>query len=156
MILVRFLLRFIVVPFGASVAIAVALLFVIAAHWNRFTTLVASNPAPPEDAVLLFIAPALVLSAAAIGMLAPAALGVAISEVFAIRSWMYHVLNGGLSAALGWVALADLRRPYEYFDEPLIVIGAGIAAGLAYWMIAGCSAGFWKPVFRPAGQAVAR
>mgnify|MGYP003331703740 CR=1 FL=1 len=30
-----------------------------------------------------------------------------------------------------------------------VVIGAGIAAGFAYWAVAGWSAGFWKPVFAP-------
>ena len=43
--------------------------------------------------------------------------------------------------------LEDVRKPYEIFNEPLIVAGAGIAAGFAYWAIAGWSAGFWKPMF---------
>ena len=36
------------------------------------------------------------------------------------------------------------------------MIAAGLLGGLAYWAIAGWSAGFWKPVFRgpqPAGSA---
>jgi hypothetical protein len=28
------------------------------------------------------------------------------------------------------------------------VTAAGLAGGFAYWLIAGWSAGFWKPVFR--------
>jgi hypothetical protein len=28
------------------------------------------------------------------------------------------------------------------------VVAAGVAAGFAYWAVAGWSAGFWKPVFR--------
>jgi hypothetical protein len=40
-------------------------------------------------------------------------------------------------------------------NEPLPVIAAGLAGGLAYWAIAGFSAGFWKPVFpRPAGAVL--
>ena len=149
MIVVRFLLRFLLVPLGACVATSIAMLFVIVAHWNRFLALAASNPAPGDDPafVLLLFGPALVMSAAAMAMLAPAAIGALIAEAFAIRSWVYHVANGGLSAALGWVALQDVRRPYEIFNEPLIVVGAGIAAGFAYWAVAGWSAGFWKPVF---------
>ena len=85
-------------------------------------------------------------------MLAPAALGVLIAEAFAIRSWMFHVANGGLSAWIGWIAMEDVRKPYEVFDQPLIVVGAGIAAGFAYWAIAGWSAGFWKPVFAPSAR----
>ena len=147
MIVVRFLLRFLLVPFAASVAVCVALTVVIVAHWNRFAALMAANPAPPEDAVLLLIAPALVLSAAAMAILSPAAIGALIAEAFAIRSWMFHVANGGLSAWIGWVALEEFRKPYEFFDQALIVAGAGIAAGFAYWLVAGWNAGFWKPVF---------
>ncbi len=149
MIVVRLLFRFLLVPFAASVAICVAMLFVIAAHWNRFVALAGTNPAPPDDVAffLLLLAPALVMSAAVVAMLAPAAIGALIAEAFAIRSWMFHVANGGLSAWIGWIALADVRRPYEIFNEPLIVAGAGIVAGFAYWSIAGWSAGFWKPMF---------
>jgi hypothetical protein len=149
MIIARLLLRFLMVPFAASVAICVAMLFVIAAHWNRFVALAGTNPAPPDDAAffLLLLAPALVMSAAIVAMLAPAAIGALIAEAFAIRSWMFHVANGGLSAWVGWIALEDVRKPYEIFNEPLIVAGAGIAAGFAYWAIAGWSAGFWKPMF---------
>ena len=41
-------------------------------------------------------------------------------------------------------------------NEPLPVIAAGLAGGLAYWAIAGFSAGFWKPVFRRAEIAALR
>ena len=149
MIIVRLPLRFLLVPIGASVATCVAMVVIIVAHWSRFVALAGSNPAPGDDPafVMLLLGPALVMTAAAMGMLAPAAIGVLIAEGFAIRSWIYHVANGGLSAALGWIALQDVRRPYEIFNEPLIVVGAGIAAGFAYWAVAGWNAGFWKPVF---------
>ena len=39
-------------------------------------------------------------------------------------------------------------------NEPLPVIAAGLAGGLAYWAIAGFSAGFWKPVFHRPTRAV--
>ena len=163
MIVVRFLMRFLIVPFAATVAICVAMLFVIAAHWNRFVALAGSNPAPPDDAerILLLLAPALVMSAAVVAMLAPAAIAALIAEAFAIRSWAFHVVNGGLSVWLGWMAMEDLRKPYDIFDQPLIVVGAGIAAGFAYWAIAGWNAGFWKPVFdapdeTPRGESVSR
>jgi hypothetical protein len=147
MIVIRFILRFLLVPLAASTAVCVAVLFVLTAQWNRFVALAGTNPAPPDDALaMLLIAPALVLSVAMIAMLAPAAIGVLIAETFAIRSWMFHAANGGLSVWLGWVAMEEVRKPYEVFDQTLIVVGAGIAAGFVYWMIAGWSAGFWKPV----------
>jgi hypothetical protein len=148
MIVVRFILRFLLVPLAASVALCVAMLFVLTAQWNRFVALAGANPAPSDDALaMLLIAPALVLSVAATAMLAPAAIGALIAEAFAIRSWMFHVVNGGLSVWLGWIAMEEVRKPYEVFDQPLVVVGAGIAAGFAYWAIAGWNAGFWKPVF---------
>jgi hypothetical protein len=150
MIVIRFLLRFLLVPFGACVAVAVAVAFVMAAYWNRFSALVAAQPAPQGDidVALIWIAPGMVLSTAVVAMLAPAALGALIAEGFAIRHWLFHAANGGLSVWLGWMAMEEVRKPYEFFDEPLIVVGAGIAAGFAYWAVAGWSAGFWRPVFR--------
>jgi hypothetical protein len=154
MIVVRFLLRFLLVPLAASVAVCVALVVIIVAHWQRFSALVAANPAPGDETiVLLLLAPALVLMAAAMAMLAPAALGALIAEAFAIRSWVFHVLNGGLSAAFGWLVLEEYRKQFEFYDQAIVVIGAGIAAGFAYWAIAGWNAGFWKPVFDSPQQA---
>jgi hypothetical protein len=82
-------------------------------------------------------------------MLLPATLGAMIAEAFAIRSWMYHAANGGLSAAVSLVSIGAFDKTYDLSDEPLIAIGAGIVAGFAYWAVAGWSAGFWKPVFKP-------
>ena len=147
----RFILRFLLVPLGAGVAVCVAVVVVIAAHWSRFAALVAANPAPDDDAAfaMLLLAPALVLSAGAIATLAPAVLGALLAEAFAIRSWIFHAANGGLCAWIGWVAMEEYRKQFEFYDQPIVVVGAGIAAGFAYWAIAGWNAGFWKPVFVP-------
>jgi hypothetical protein len=82
-------------------------------------------------------------------MMTPAALGVLIAEAFAVRSWIFHVANGALSAWVGLNTMVEMRKPYDFYSEPIIAIGAGIAAGFAYWAVAGWSSGFWKPVFRP-------
>jgi hypothetical protein len=80
-------------------------------------------------------------------MLWPATLGALLAEVFAIRSWMYHAGNGGLSAAVSLVSIGGFDKDYDLSNAPLIAVGAGIVAGFAYWLVAGWSAGFWKPVF---------
>jgi hypothetical protein len=151
MILGRLLMRFLVVPLGASVAILAFVLFVIAAHWNRFAALVAAESNADEAFIvaLFFVGSWIFVVSAlsAAGMLFPAALGALIAEAFAIRSWIFHVLNGALSAWIGWTIVTPMRKPYEFYGEPLVVVGAGIAAGFAYWAVAGWSAGFWKPVF---------
>jgi len=153
MILGRLLMRLLLVPLGASFAICVAVMVVIAAHWNRFTELVATNPDAGDDLMiaLVFAGPtiAFILSVSALAMMLPAAIGVLISEAFAIRSWIFHAANGGIAAWVGWRTMVEMREPYDFYNGPLIVVGAGIAAGFAYWAVAGWSAGFWKPVFAP-------
>jgi hypothetical protein len=46
-----------------------------------------------------------------------------------------------------------MRKPADFYSEPVIVVGAGIVAGFVYWAIAGWTAGFWKPVFAPPPQS---
>jgi hypothetical protein len=77
----------------------------------------------------------------------PAAVGVLISEGFAIRHWAFHALNGAVSVWLGSLFISQNDKGAAYLNVPVVVIGAGIAAGFAYWAVAGWSAGFWKPVF---------
>ncbi|MBN8965562.1 MAG: hypothetical protein J0H89_09335 [Rhizobiales bacterium] len=155
----RLLLRLLVVPLGAMVAICVAVLVVIGAYWNRFLDVAVASAASGDDmTTALFVAGpwvAFVISVSAVAMMLPAALGVLIAEVFAIRSWIFHAANGGLSAWVGFTTMVQMSRPYDFYSEPLIVVGAGIAAGFAYWLVAGWSAGFWKPVFAPPPQPAA-
>jgi hypothetical protein len=124
---------------------------VTAAHWTRFAALVAANRGGDADfdVELLFAAAVVVFLAAisAAKMLWPMILGALIAEAFAIRSWVFHVCNGGVSAWVGLNTMAEMSGPYDLYNAPVIVIGAGIVAGFAYWLVAGWSAGFWKPVF---------
>jgi hypothetical protein len=152
MIVGRFLLRFLLLPLGAGVAILVAVLFVVAANWNRFAAVVAQQTGGDELFVALIIAGAWIMFVAAVSaaaMMLPAALGALIAEAFAIRSWVFHVANGALSAWIGLNTMVEMRKPTDFYSDPIIAIGAGIAAGFAYWAVAGWSAGFWKPVFAP-------
>ena len=85
----------------------------------------------------------------------PAAIGIFVSEAFAIRSFVFHAANGAVSALIGWNLFGYIDESGVPLNEPLPVIAAGLAGGLAYWAIAGFSAGFWKPVFpRPAGAVL--
>jgi hypothetical protein len=149
MILGRLLLRFLVVPLGVVIAILNAVVFVIVAHWNHFVALAGGDRGGDEFVVLFFGGSWIVLVAAvsAAAMLLPAIVGVLLAEIFAIRSWIFHVANGGLSAWIGLNSFVEMQEPYSFFSEPLIAIAAGIAAGFGYWAAAGWSAGFWKPVF---------
>ena len=85
----------------------------------------------------------------------PAAIGILISETFAIRSFIFHAGNGAVSAFIGWSLFGYVDATRIPLNEPLPVLAAGLAGGLAYWLIAGSSAGFWKPLFRrPAGASL--
>jgi ABC-type amino acid transport substrate-binding protein len=155
MIFGRFLLRFLLVPLGAAVAVLVAVLFVMVANWNRFAAVVAQQTNGDELIVALFLAGAWIMfvaSISAMAMMLPAALGALFAEAFAVRSWIFHVANGGLSAWIGLNTMVEMHKPYDFYSEPIIAIGAGIAAGFAYWAVAGWNAGFWKPLFAPPPQ----
>jgi hypothetical protein len=150
---VRFLLRLLLVPLGGAAAITVALMVVLAAHWNEIVALANADADAQGDWLLAFVFAgpilAVLLSMTLVVTAMPAAVGVLIAESFAIRSWMFHALNGGLSAWIGWSIMQDAQDRYRFLTEPKVMVAAGLAGGLAYWLIAGWSAGFWKPVFGP-------
>jgi hypothetical protein len=157
MIVGRLLLRFLLVPLGACIAITVAVVFVLIAQWNRFSALIDARSG--DDFIVVLFAGSWIAFVSAIStaaMLLPALLGVLIAEAFAIRSWIYHAANGGLSSWIGVTSLVELRAPYDFYDDRLIAIAAGIAAGFAYWAVAGWTSGFWKPVSEPKPEASRR
>ncbi len=78
----------------------------------------------------------------------PSSVGILISEAFAIRTWIFHALNGAISGWIGWQMFSPIDQSGMAMNETTFIFGAGIAGGFAYWAVAGWSAGFWKPVFR--------
>lgn len=148
--LIRLLLRFILVPLGAVAAIAAGMAVIVIAHHNALAALVEADPQAQQEYViaLMFAGPLLVLllSMWAFNTFVPAAIGVVISEALAVRSWTYHAANGGIAAWLGWALTQDIQEEYRFLTEPRILIAAGLLGGLVYWIIAGWTAGFWKPV----------
>jgi hypothetical protein len=152
--LVRLMLRFILVPLGYFVAVLAGALVILFGSWKLGQS--AADPNAQVTAIFgfVFAAPVLVVMLLSV-MWLPAAIGILISEAFAIRSWIYHAGNGAVSAWIGWSLFGyvdDTRIP---LNEPLAVLAAGLAGGLAFWAVAGWSAGFWKPVFRePAAVAL--
>jgi hypothetical protein len=156
-VVIRLLLRFILVPLGAMFAVAAAAAFLVMAHRNALLAVLNADPRAQEDyfAALLSGGPllALLLSIWAFYMLVPAAIGVLVSEAFAIRSWIFHAANGGLSAWLGWALIQDIRDEYRFLTEPKILVATGLTAGLIYWIVAGWTAGFWKPIGAPRRSA---
>lgn len=147
----RFLLRFILIPLGAAAALCVGMLVLVVAHWKALQVLAdASQEAQQEWFIAFIIAGpvlALFFSMMTASAFTAATVGVLISEVFALRSWIYHAANGGLSAWIGWSLMQDMRDEYRVLSDPTTLVAAGLAGGLAYWLIAGWSAGFTEPVW---------
>ena len=147
--LIRFLMRFLLVPLGYLAASIAGTLVVLAASWPIADMALGGHPDGPGFAILgLVIGGPILLIFVIVLWLLPASIGILISEAFAIRSWIFHVLNGVASAWLGWQLYGSVAGTGIPSDQPLVVIAAGIAGGFAYWAVAGFSAGFYKPIFR--------
>jgi hypothetical protein len=148
----RLILRLFLVPLGGVVAACVGTLVLVVAHWRAIEALARADAAAQEAWFFAFAAAgpvlAMLFSMTAFYALTAAAVGILAAELFALRSWIYHTLNGGLAALVGWALTADMRADYAGFGDPKILVAAGLAAGLAYWCVAGWNAGFWKPVGR--------
>jgi hypothetical protein len=146
---IRLFLRFILVPLGGIAAVAASITVILIAHYKELVALAEAGPQAQEDyfIALAFAGPvlALLLSIWAFYTFAVAVIGAVVAEVLALRSWMYHAANGGISAWIGWALMQDIQKEYRFLTEPKILIAAGLLGGLVYWVIAGWTAGFWKP-----------
>jgi hypothetical protein len=86
--------------------------------------------------------------------LLPAMLVVAITEAFYIRSALTYAAGGGLVGLACYLGLVPFDPETLRFEGIVrrhleIMTGAGIVAGLVYWMIAGRNAGVWRQPPRP-------
>ena len=81
--------------------------------------------------------------------LLPAMIVAAITEAFYIRRVLAYALGGALVGAACYLGLIPFDPETMRFDGIIrrhleIMTGAGIVAGLVYWMIAGRNAGAWR------------
>jgi hypothetical protein len=145
----RLLLRFLLVPLGYFIAVLAGTLVILVGSWKIWG---AQSFDMDTRAIALygyvFASPVLLFMLLSV-MWLPAAIGVLISETFAIRSWMFHAANGAVCAWVAWGLFGYADDSHLPLNEPLAIIAAGLAGGFAYWAVAGWSAGFWKPVFTP-------
>src|SRR5438270_1640269 len=89
--------------------------------------------------------------------LLPALIVVLITEAFYIRGVLTYAIGGALVGAACYLGLIPFDPDTLQFNGIVrrhleIMTGAGIVAGLIYWMIAGRSAGAWReppPPLRP-------
>jgi hypothetical protein len=81
--------------------------------------------------------------------LLPAMVVVAITEAFYIRGALTYAVGGGAVGLACYLGLVPFHPETLTFDGIVrrhleIMTGAGIAAGVVYWMIAGRNAGAWR------------
>jgi hypothetical protein len=144
----RLLLRLILIPLGYLVGVVVGTLVIVIGSWKLGQFAVTSDPDAQAVGLFgfLFAAPVLLVVLLSV-MWLPASIGVLVAEAFAIRSFLFHAANGAAAAWIAWSLFGYIDDSRIPINEPLPVIAAGLAGGLAYWAIAGWNAGFWKPVF---------
>jgi hypothetical protein len=150
----RLLLRFIIVPIGYFAAVLAGTLVILFGSW-KIGRIESFDVEARAIAIYgyAFAAPVLLVILLSV-MWLPTAIGILLSEVLALRSWMFHAGNGALSAWIVWSLFGSMDDSRLPLNQPLAVIAAGLAGGLAYWAVAGWNAGFWKPLFGPADRSM--
>ncbi|MFG1299260.1 hypothetical protein V5F49_05635 [Xanthobacter sp. V3C-3] len=155
--LARLLLRFLLVPLGYFAAVIAGACVILIGEW-RIGTLLETNRT--EDAALGFVVAIVttvtVLFVLMMLMWLVAAVGILFSEAFAIRSWMFHAGNGVVSALIGAQLFAPSRGDAAVAGDPFYTVAAGLAGGLVYWVVAGSTAGFFKPILRSGAELAGR
>jgi hypothetical protein len=86
--------------------------------------------------------------------LLPALIVVLITEAFHVRGVLTYAVGGALVGAACYLGLIPFNPDTLHFEGIVrrhleIMTGAGIVAGLVYWMIAGRTAGAWREPPRP-------
>src|SRR5260370_28802546 len=81
--------------------------------------------------------------------LLPAMIVVAITEAFYIRSALAYAVGGGVVGLACYLGLVPFDTATLRFDGIVrrhlkIMTGAGVVAGLVYWLIAGRNGGVWR------------
>ena len=86
--------------------------------------------------------------------LLPAMIVAVVTEAFYIRGALSYAVGGGAVGLACYLGLVPFDPATLHFDGIVrrhleIMTGAGIVAGLIYWMIAGRNAGAWREPPRP-------
>ncbi|MFG1360331.1 hypothetical protein [Xanthobacter pseudotagetidis] len=151
--LARLLLRFLLVPLGYLAAVIAGACVILVGEWRIGTLFTAADPGEQAMGVMIAIVTSVtVLVLLLMVMWLVAAVGILFSEAFAVRSWMFHAANGVVSAWIGAQLFAPSDGSAAVTSDPFYVVAAGLAGGLAYWLVAGSSAGFYKPILRAAAE----
>jgi hypothetical protein len=145
-------IRLCAILIGYAIAILVASLFLHLLVWPSFG-LEGDTPTFAAKSALV-VSVLLVALFVSYYAFVPAAVLIALAELRPFRSWLYFALAGGVTA-LSALVLHEMLRVADFAgarSQPLALdaeslasaLGAGMAAGIAYWLVAGRGAGKWR------------
>jgi hypothetical protein len=143
--------RLIVIVFGFLAACLVAgMIVVVAVLFPEFSDLGAG---PVDDGALNVIIGFGFIFVSGFALI-PAMVVVAITEAFYVRGALTYAVGGGLVGLACYLGLIPFNPDTLRFEGIVrrhleIMTGAGIVAGMVYWLIAGRNAGAWRQPPRP-------
>jgi hypothetical protein len=143
--------RFFVILFGFLAACLVAGMIVVGAVlYPEFSDL-ATGPIDQDALNIVLGFGFIFISGFA---LLPAIIVVLITEAFYVRGVLTYAVGGAIVGAACYLGLVPFDPNTLHFEGIVrrhleIMTGAGIVAGLVYWMIAGRNAGAWREPPRP-------
>src|SRR2546421_7849582 len=109
--ILRLLLRFILVPLGYLAAVTVGACVHVLGSWKTGTMMLSENPDTATAGFFgALIAGPVMFVVLASSMWLPSSVGILISEAFAIRSWIFHALNGAIAGWIGWQMFSPLDQ----------------------------------------------
>jgi hypothetical protein len=119
----RLLLRFIIVPVGYFAGVLAGTLVILFGSW-KIGRIDSFDVEARAIAIYgyAFAAPVLLVILLSV-MWLPTAIGILLSEVLALRSWMFHAGNGALSAWIAWSLFGSMDDSRLPLNQPLAVIG---------------------------------
>ncbi|TGP52706.1 hypothetical protein EN873_15715 [bacterium M00.F.Ca.ET.230.01.1.1] len=146
--------RILMVLVGYLVAVLVGLIAVVVIY-----AVLSSLPNAPAYFGLMEFTPIAVLVVPPLGMFvyfltiiltgARTLVFALIAEFFSLRSFWLHMLFGAAAATGGFMLIwPDATDDPERWADIGIIGGAGLVAGLIYWLIAGRDAGFRQPLIK--------
>ena len=142
----RLIGRLFVIAFAFLAACIVASIVVFAAWVVPEMMDLAMNPIDNDTLNVIFGIGYIVFSGFA---LLPALIAILLTEAFSMRSILSYAIAGGLAGLCCYLAFIPFDTGTMRFDGIIrhhleVMIGSGIVAGLAYWLIAGRNAGRWR------------
>ncbi len=138
--------RFLVLILGYAIASLAASLFLNVLLFS------AINPRPEETlpvvvGSMVFSVPFFALFVAYFAFI-PAVPAMLLGEILGKRDWLFYALAGAVVAAVVIGMLTGMAETgQDFVSDPgfaLAIIGSGLFGGMAYWLVAGRSAGRWR------------